>query len=173
MNTYQPLALVDRSDSVSSTACLMPFHTVERKGGVTKAVILTTFVALAIVGQEMSDIGNQTSLEFGKRHFQSIAVAPTWMTKDASDWLNSNVVGSSDGLRRLKSLIDNVFGKVPVTAELYQDPDESWSKVLITIGSNLEDNFERQIALENDLFEKIWASEELRELAKSMILTQS
>jgi hypothetical protein len=173
MNTYQPLVLVDRNEDLPSTACLMPFHVVERKSGVTKAVILTTFVALAIVGQEMSDLGNQTSLEFGKRHFQSIAINPTWITKDASNWLNSNVVGSSDGLHRLKCLIGNVFGKVAVNAELYQDPDESWSKVLLTIGSNLGDNFEMQIALENVLFEQIWASEELRELAKSMIITQS
>lgn len=55
---------------------------------------------------------------------------------------------------------------------MYVDPDKSWSKVLVKIDSNLGDDFDKQIRLEDQLFATIWKSESLKMLSQSLIITQ-
>ncbi len=139
----------------------------------SKAFIVTTAIVIGFVAQNVADVACLTKLPFGKIPSLAITNASPWIPSEVLSWLNSNASNTAVDMDNLKLLIASVFGDVPVSTEVYHDPDESWSKVLVRINSNLGDDFDKQIRLENQLFANIWKSLPLRSLTHSLIITQS
>lgn len=135
--------------------------------------VATTALFIGIVGQDVADVASLTKLPFDKIKNASIAKSDFWISTEVFNWLGSNSVNARDNMDALKIIIAEVFGSVNITTEMYVDPDESWSKVLVKIDSNLGDDFDKQINLEDQLFATIWKSESLKMLSQSLIITQS
>jgi hypothetical protein len=95
-----------------------------------------------------------------------------WIGRDVKNWLNQNCsVMAATEMDALRSLVRNIFGNVNVSTKIYNDPDESWSKVQVQIDSQLDENFDRQLALEDKLFAEIWKSASLKELSQHLIIS--
>lgn len=139
----------------------------------SKAFIVTTAIVIGFVAQNVADVACLTKLPFGKIPSLSISNPSPWIPSEVLSWLNSNASDTAVDMDNLKSLITSVFGDVSVSTEIYHDPDESWSKVLVKIDSNLGDDFDKQIRLEDQLFANIWNSASLKTLSQSLIITQT
>jgi hypothetical protein len=137
------------------------------------SLVATTALFIGIVGQDVADVASLTKLPFEKIKNTSIAKADTWISMEVLNWLGAHSKNASNDMYALKEIITEVFGSAYVTTEMYVDPDESWSKVLVKIDSNLGDDFDKQIHLEDQLFSAIWKSTSLKALSQSLIITQS
>lgn len=136
-------------------------------------LILTTVIGISIVVDNVVDIAALTKFSFDKVKKYSISKDSSWISADVLNWLNTHAMNASNDMNALRVLIAEVFGSATVTTEMYVDPDESWSKVLLKIDSNLGDDFDKQIHLEDQLFSAIWKSTSLKTLSQSLIITQS
>ncbi len=136
-------------------------------------LILTTVIGISIVVDNVADVAALTKFSFDKVKKYSVSKNGSWVSADILNWLSTHAVNASNDMNALKTIIAEVFGSVSVTTEMYVDPDESWSKVLVKIDSNLGDDFDKQINLEDQLFAAIWKSASLKTLSQSLIITQS
>lgn len=136
-------------------------------------LILTTVIGISIVVDNVADVAALTKFSFDKVKKYSVSKDGSWISADILNWLSTHAVNANNDMNALKIIIAEVFGSVNVTTEMYVDPDESWSKVLVKIDSNLGDDFDKQIHLEDQLFSAIWKSTSLRTLSQSLIITQT
>lgn len=134
--------------------------------------VASTALFIGIVGQDVANVASLTKLPFDKIKNASSAKSDFWISNEVFNWLGSNSINARDNMDALKIIIAEVFGSVNITTEMYVDPDESWSKVLVKIDSNLGDDFDKQINLEDQLFSAIWKSTSLKSLSQSLIITQ-
>lgn len=96
-----------------------------------------------------------------------------WMGRDVKNWLSQNCsVAAATEMDALRVLVRNIFGDVKISTKIYNDPDESWSKVQVHIYSQLDEDFDKQFALEEKLFEEIWKSSSLKTLTRHLIISQ-
>lgn len=137
------------------------------------SLILTTVIGISIVVDNVVDVAALTKFSFDKVKKHSISKDSSWISADILNWLDSHSANADNNMNALKKVIAEVFGSVNITTEMYVDPDESWSKVLVKIDSNLGDDFDKQIRLEDQLFANIWNSASLKTLSQSLIITQT
>ena len=133
----------------------------------------TTAVTIGFIGTDVADITSQTGMPFKKTYSHDAASKTAWISTEVKDWFKLNTIDLTNELNELKRLILQVFGNVPISTSIYHDPDESWKKIVVQVASNLGEDFDTQIELENSLFEKIWQIDSLRATIPSLIISQA
>jgi prophage DNA circulation protein len=135
---------------------------------------LTTSLAIATAlafGSATTDFDTANALDqsFSATKPQNVS----WINDEVKSWLDqTHGLTATTEMSKLHALIQQVFGPVGVISKIYSDPDESWSKVQIQIDSQLGEDFDRQLALEDKLFAEIWKSTSLKDLSQRLIISQ-
>lgn len=136
---------------------------------------LTTSLAIATAlafGGATTDFDTANALDqsFSATKPQNLS----WINNEVKSWLDrEHGLTSTSEMSKLQALIQQVFGTVEIVSKIYSDPDEPWSKVQIHIYSQLGEDFEKQLALEEKLFNEIWASTSLKALSQHLIISQA
>jgi len=142
---------------------------------VKKFTKLTTSLAIATAlafGSATTDFDTANALDqsFSATKPQNLS----WINNEVKSWLDrEHSLASTSEMGKLHALIQSIFGVVTIDARVYSDPDESWSKVQIQIHSRLDENFDKQLALEETLFDEIWKSASLKALSQHLIISQA
>ena len=158
---------LSQTSAVTATAATPSFN------GWKRIAFTTTLLAsMAVVDAKSPNYSTDTLRPFGS--VQSNDVKPLFQIEpQASNWLSENVdIYPSNLLSKLHENISQVFGNVNVRACLHQDPEENWMKPIINIESRLGDDFDTQFAREEELFNLLWQSEDMRALVQRLIIRQ-
>lgn len=163
-NTFLNLS---QTSTVTTTATTSSFN------GWKRIALTTTLLAcMAVVDAKSPNCSTDTLRPFGS--MQSNDVEPLFQIEpQVSNWLSENVdTYRSNLLSKLYENIAQVFGNVSVRAHLHQDPEENWMKPIVSIESQLGDDFDAQFAREEELFNLLWQSDDMRTLVKRLIIRQ-
>ena len=64
---------------------------------------------------------------------------PLCMPTDCLIIVSTNVLISAEGLEALQAAIHDSYGDVPVKIAIHTDPEEDWTKPIITVHSGIND----------------------------------
>jgi hypothetical protein len=176
-NTFQPFGSIGSSTaspyklSASNLGSTAATSYVPSK--LSNLFLATTVAAIGFIGADVADITSQTGMPFKKSYSHDAVSKTAWISPEVKNWFKLNNFDLINELNELKRLILQVFGNVSISTSIYHDPDEFWSKTVIQIASNLGEDFEKQIELENSLFEKIWQVESIRVIIPFLIISQT
>ena len=157
--------------SITTVVSVEPFNSI----GWRSLVLTTTILAsLAVVDVQAANLSSDTLRPFGSIRNEGAKFRDYIVEPQATNWLAENVgAHAPDLLSKQREQISQVFGGVSVGIHLHQDPEENWMKPIVTIESNLGDDFDTQFALEEKFFSLIWQSEEMRTLVKTLVIRQA
>ena len=137
----------------------------------TSALTLSTALAVGFIEADISNTSWSTFPD--KNEAAKPVIQLSWISKEVVGWLSKTHSNPSISvINDLRKLIVEIFGEVSISTEMYQDPDESWNKAVVKISSNLADDFDKQLALEERFFEAAFTNDPVKSLLQHMIITQ-
>lgn len=95
----------------------------------------------------------------------------SWMTSELADFLHSSHV-SLGGVDYLLAAIRDTYGDVRIDIALHTDPEEGWSKPVLSVHSGIED-FDKLMNVEDSFFAKATSDPNLLAVLPLVVVTQA
>ncbi len=121
-----------------------------RPKGLRKAALsLTTTAAVAI---SFANIQPDTNAIFVPKTFLAANSVSSWnLVKSDNEIFLEKFPAVKNDLSKIYSTIHKIFGEVAITSSIYQDTEENWQNLLITINSGMA-NFDDMRGAKKKLF---------------------